>query len=153
MAVLWTLYLLVLLALYQDFSQDDVDTLISIAEKAHDQDLSEVSHSNAINHGDVAEHNKAFELEICDDEDKQIGKETAEDFADIRDASDGVGGDSIHVDGDVSSAGHNSVKFGDDDNCTYDKSAPPNEDDLMKKSLIRRVLSRLYNGKLCELDI
>ena len=153
MAVLWALYLLVLLALYQDFSQDDVDTLICIAEKAHDQNTKpEVAHSNNINHGNVAEHNKAFELEICDDDDKQMGKESLEDLADIRDATDDVGGDSIRGDGDVSSAGHNSVKFDDDGTCTNDKSAPSNEDDLKNKSLVRRVLSRLYNGKLCELD-
>ena len=151
MAFLWALYLLVLSLLYQDFNQKDVDTLICIAEKAHQQNGEQkVSHSDNINHGDVAEHNKGFELEICDDEEKEIGKQTAEDCAEERDTGVGVvgndekvvsavsdddgtagndesaGGDGVGGDGDSNSSKHNCVN----DNCTNSKSVTSDEDEV-----------------------
>ena len=138
MAFLWALWFLLVFVLYQDFNQKDVDTLICIAEKAHQQnDKPEVSHSNNINHGDVEEHNKAFEPEICCDEEKEIGKQTAEDFSDAKcNSGSAVGAGNVGGDGDGSDDGfnpteHNCVNFRADINCTNRKSATSNEDDVM----------------------
>ena len=135
MAFLWALWFLLVFVLYQDFNQKDVDTLICIAEKAHQQnDKREVTHDNNLNHGDFEEHNKAFELDICDDEEKEIGEETAEDFDDAKRNSDSdvgvrnVGGDGDDSDDGFNPTEHNCVNLSVDDKCTNRKSTTSNED-------------------------